>query len=347
MTTLSEILENSNDMKTKWTNYVAFPYSRSYATALKGFTDTKGAQDKLNSQKADFGVLALSICSGGILTQVFAQTAWKAVAAKKALDVICDKNWEKAFKVADFVSNNKAANFIVGALWDTGAKLIDDKTKKLFDQNSSNFPSTQKWQTETDALTSLMGFVDDCYIKFRDTARSVYNNTSLNPSELADAVNKLTKSKFANPPSAAIVIETRVAMEIELLFHLQVVMDLDYMQDIRTSIKNDGVIKGAKHRIQTAPTAQDYPSTKITPKPAMSGGGFTGQELGYDDLGAAFYDKINSLHKSIFNTNLLNSKGFADIWNCTINKESFDAAYRAMGSLEQQGLSRVQKSLEG
>lgn len=58
MPTLNEILEDSNDIRTKWTMFLARPYARAYATALKGFNDTKGAQDKLNSQKADFGVLA-------------------------------------------------------------------------------------------------------------------------------------------------------------------------------------------------------------------------------------------------------------------------------------------------
>ena len=44
---------------------------------------------------------------------------------------------------------------------------------------------------------------------------------------------------------------------------------------------------------------------------------------------------------------LLTSKSFGDIWNYTIDSASFNAAYRATGTLEQQGLSRVKRSLEG
>lgn len=243
------------------------------------------------------------------------------------------------------MTNNKAANFIVGGLWDTGAKILDDKIKKSFEQNSANFPAAQKWQTETDALTSLEDFVDNCYIKYRDTAKSLFKDSKLSGSQQTDAVNKLTSSKFATPPSSAIVNETRVAMEIELLFHLQVVMDLDYIQDVRTSLKHDGIIKGQKRRIAAAPGTAEYPTTKLNPAPQLAG--FTGQEVGYDDLGMAFYERINTLHKSLFNTNLLKSKEFGDIWNASMNKQSFDSAYRAMGTLEQQGLSRVKRSLEG
>lgn len=350
MSDLTTILQNSEDMKTKWTTYVAFPYSRAYANALLAFKDTKGAQDKLNAKKAELGLLALTICSGGVLTHVFAQTAWKAVLKNKALDVICANNMEKAFNVAHFVSTNKAANFVVGGLWDTGAHLLDAKTKAAFNQSSASFPSTQQWKTETDALTSLMGFVNECYLKYRDAARSVFGNSNLSGAQRETAIKQLTGSNFAKPPSESPIDETKVSNEIELLFYLRIVMDLDYVQEF-SAYAAGGVggssQEGPKVSIQQMPGDKNYPKpiSNVYVSPGGRSGSVSGQNIGYEDLGRAFYDKINVLHKILYGKELLTSKNWDDFFNATMNKTSFLAAHQAIQTLETQGMTRFKKTL--
>jgi len=349
MADLNKILIDSEGIKEKWTNYLAFPYARAYAKALIQFKETKGAQDKLSAQRAEFGLLALTICSGGVLTHVFAQTAWKAVAANKALNVICNNNMQKAFSVAHFASNNKVANFVVGAVWDTGSKVIDDKTKTLFEENSVNFPSTQQWLTETDALTSLMGFVIECYLKYQDTARNIFNNSKLTTAERDDAASKLTGSKFANPPSQSTVNEARVAMEIELLFYLRVVMDLDFVQQITGGVAGGvggSVTPGPKVDIKPMPGSPEYPQPYNRSHATPQGiGTIDVQQIGYNPLGRAFYDKINTLHTTLYGNNMLSSRNWDDFFNATMNQEAFMAANRAISTLESAGMTRFQQSI--
>lgn len=350
MSDLSTILQNSNDMEKKWTTYVAFPYSRAYASALSNFKATKGAQDKLNAKKAELSVLALTICSGGVLTHVFAQTAWKAVAANKALDIIANKNMEKAFNVAHFVSTNKVANFVVGGLWDAGAKFVDTKTKKLFEETPANFPSVQKWKTETDALTSLMGFVNECYLKYRDTARNVFGNSKLNEKERNLAVGKLVGSNFANPPSSSPINETQVTQEIELLLYLQHVLDLDYSQKISGYVAGGYGGKGQfgeKKDIKAMPDSKHYPKpySKVHKSPGGRSGYVESLNVGYNELGKAFYDKINDLHKKLFGKNLLKTEKWADYSSVAIDQKSFLACYQTIKTLESRGLTRFKKTL--
>ncbi len=345
MAELSTILENSNDMKEKWTTYLAFPYANAYASAIAQFKATKGAQDKLDANKAEYGLLALSICSGGVLTHVFAQTAWKAVVAEKGLSVICNKNWEKAFNVAHFASTNKVANFVVGGLWDTGANLLDTQTKNLFEQTTASFPSTQEWLTEIKVLTSLMGFVNECYLKYRDTARSLFSNPKLTAPQREEAVRKLTASKFANPPSKSFVKESTVAMEIELLLYLRIIMDLDYTQTFNYGVAGGYGASGGEGKktgISALPGTDSYPKPYTNVKASPQGvGTVSGLKIGYQDLGRAFYDKTNSLYKSLgYGDKLLDSAQFGEMWNATMTESSFRAAYQALLKLETQGMHR-------
>ena len=335
MADLDKILQDSNDIKAKWTTFLAFPYARAFANALTETKKTADAQKVMNAKKAEFGLLALSICSGGVLTQVFAQTTWKAVASAKALDVICAKNWEKAFKVAHFTSTNKVANFVVGGLWDTGAKLIDDKTKKLFAQTSASFPSTQKWKNETAALTSLVGFVNECYLKYRDTARNIFGNSKLSTTERDSAIKKLTSSKFAKPPSFSTVDESKVAQEIELLFYLRMIMDLDFL-----SVGYPGKMVDIKE----APNSAKYPKKKIV-KSHYGNSVDPSTLVRYKELGMAYYRKVNKLHKALFKTKLLDSEEVIDIWSAKIDKKAFEDSFKAIQKLEERGMTRFRKSL--
>lgn len=342
MPDLQRILEDSNDMKEKWNMFMAYPYARSYATALMQFREVREAQSKLNAQRAEFGMLALTICSGGILTHVFAQTAWRAVAANAAINIICRNNMERAFRVAHYVSNNAVGKFTIGALWDAGEDLVKRQTKSLFEQNAANFPSAQQWQTETAALTSLMSFVGECYTKYRDAARHIFANRDLNEARRNQAVEMLTNSNFAKAPSGSSINEDRVAKEIELLFHLRVVMDLDYTQTVRTAVRSEGLIEGRRVGIEAMPGTPNYPTSSLRHDGI---GGFQGTVIGYRDLGMAFYERINRLHRELYGRPLLSSSNITDIWNASMNQRSFLASHQAIGTLENAGMSRFRQSL--
>ncbi len=351
MPELTTVLDNSVDMKTRWELYHAYPYARAFAKALSNYKETGEAQKKLDAEKTELCMMALTICSGGVLTHVFAQTTWKAVAVAKTLDVICKNNMNQAFAAAHFVSSNKVANFIVGGLWDAGGKILEGKTKKLFEETRGNFPSTQKWTTETDALTSLVQFVGECFLKYRDTARHIFANSKLTTAQRDAAIATLTSSKFAKAPKSSQVNEKQLAKEIELLMYLRMIQDLDYTQTWTHTPSmgmhgGSGMSYGQKKSIDMSPDDSKYPKSHSK----MGKGVFassSGMSIGYKDLGKSYYNKINKLYGELFGSKLLDSAWAIDFFNATIDKKAFNAAHGAIKRLGMKGLQRFNATLTG
>ncbi len=351
MTEFENIMSYSHDCRAKWEIRVAHPFARAYAKALKNFEKTEQAQNKLQKSRADLGLLVLTICSGGLISHVFAQTAWKAVLKTQVIDKVFFANKDEAFRKAHFISENKVADFIAGEIWSRGGKSINQKIRSSFLETTANYPSTQKWTTETDALTSLEDFVGDCYLKYRDLVRSVFNTSYISESEKQLEIKRLLNTKFANPPSFYTVNESQVAEEMELMMYLKVVLDTDYTQTYdgyvgpnRAGGKRPNFDKGARIAVAEMPGTKNYPTPIHNSQKMGHHTHQSGINVGYNELGKAYFTKINQLHNKLFGAPLLTQR-LLDFGDVEMNKEKLTKAYQAVQKLEKKGMGRFMSSL--
>ncbi|HYO07215.1 MAG TPA: hypothetical protein VER14_09540 [Phototrophicaceae bacterium] len=345
MSDLDKLLQNTEDFTLAWENYLVLPYGSAYSQAYENYKDTKAAQTMLDKEKTEWCIFAFSICAGGVLTHVFAQTAWKAVASDVILNEICKRNWDKAFQVAHFASTNKLANFAVGSAWDTGAQFLSDKTKTLFEQNSTQFPSTKNIQTPLQVQNSLKIFLNECIMRYRAAARDIAGKSNIPDIVRKNWYKSLNLSSLANPPSQPIFKQEVVAQEIELLFYLRMIMDLDYVAEYEFDEGPRGSTRRqlvSEKSIDVAPDDEKYP----TYQSKMNTFSYGYSRVEYKDLGRAIYDRVNELHRNLLKKDLLDSKRWNEKWNATISKNAFNAAYNAMLNLDRLGEIRFKNSLK-
>jgi hypothetical protein len=284
-----------------WIRNFVLPYGSAYNTAHTDFFTTIDAQKKADDAERQFYVglamFALSFAGGSLLTAVFGTAVVKTVVAEAAVDVICKNEWEKAFKLADFVSRNKTAQFALGALWDQAGSALSDKAKAALTETPDNFPSLAQFaQKPLNLQNHLEKWARDVYDRVLTAGNDVVKqHGDVKPAGVA-LLKQLMASPFFQFAPLSAIDEDRTANEIELSFFMKYVMGLDYLETgyIR-EVGDRGWRKVVTSRkpIDVSPSDPNYPKFK-------SEGFDAYQEVGYTQAGGIIKKKIDELNKPVF-----------------------------------------------
>jgi hypothetical protein len=289
----------------KWDAYVIKPYALAYNRAFDSFKKTLDTQSAFDKMEMELVFTALSICGGSIFTTVFGAITAKKLAGEVALDFICKNNLERAFKLANFVSENKTAEFIIGEVWDKSSSLLGNQVKNAFQENASNFTSIDsiiKKPYEVQAALEL--FQLNCQIAYYEALKALLGNTSDSTKSLVFDVIK--KSPMCCPPDRKYYPENYEDY-IELGFYMRLVLNTDQLVTRMLFPSSVGVAQWAKvgsKTINTTPDKADYPTS--TTKLGFLSSEMTSVE--YDRVGQYIIDRINILYKRVLN----DSKPFID-----------------------------------
>ncbi len=201
---ISEFMHDNENMEDTWKVYTRNPFSMAYDAALAAFTKTLEDQAKADAWKLQLMTLALSMCGGGIMTAAFGTMAIKTIAGNYALNVICNNNMERAFKVAYFVSTNKTANFIAGKVWDEiesrGTALVSATTVEALSQTVQAFPSADKGNMSAFTMDkTLETFIGEAKIKAHNIAADIRDNSKVGDDEKIALVDKMRAKQVLQP----------------------------------------------------------------------------------------------------------------------------------------------------
>jgi hypothetical protein len=283
-----------------WRNSIATPYQVAYHRAYNNFIKTLNRQANSDKLKIDLALTALSLCSGSLLTTVFAGVALKAVAGKAVVDFICRYNLNLLFKAALYVETNKTAKFIVGAVWDQAAGMLTSQTKTLFQQNAANFPCVNNLvQKPFEIEAALTSFVDSAYLKVNAVCEDILASNKAAP-EKEVVFKKLAQSPFCNPPNSC-PLPRDLADRIELTFYMKLILNSDWLVKkllVPTNTQGSPWVTVDKKPISQVPGEKDYPKLShkkgdslLTPREMTT--------VEYDRIGQDIIDRMNQLCKNI------------------------------------------------
>jgi hypothetical protein len=287
-----------------WQRNFVIPYSNAYSTAWENFKKTLEDQEKADAEERakaiGFAMFALSLCGGSVLTAVFGQAAVKAAASQIALDVICKREMERTFKVAAFLSENKTASFALGELWDKGGELITDKVKGSLAENNANFPSLGEFATRPlNMRNNLDKWVRDAYAKVLSTEEGIFGRTK-DTIKQDGLFAELMKAPFfrLTPPEA--LKEDAVSTEIEIVFFMKHMLDLDYIAHGHWEDRGKNMAKRitSTSPINVDPFSKNYPTYKGARDLSMSF-----EEIRYRDAGDLIKGRVDALIKKRFGVN--------------------------------------------
>lgn len=245
-------LENIQD---KYQLHFVNPYFRAYQQAMSKYNAAVEAQKKADQAMLELVFSAFSLAGGQIITKVFAGATLKSVAKEYTLNVICNRNLERAFKVAAFVEGNPTASFIVGKLWDTGQSKLTAKAQGMLKGTVANFPSFRQALADPSTVKShLEDFIGEAKIKAHDAAADIRENPKLSESEKIAAVKEIAASPFCSPSTKSLD-EAQLAIDIELTFWMTTVLGLDRVATL--VVGKDNWPKTAS--IDIMPSSKDYP----------------------------------------------------------------------------------------
>jgi hypothetical protein len=301
-------LENKED---EWDLHAANPFASAYESALEGFKETIKAQKEADKADLELALLALSLCSGGLLTAAFGTAVIKNIMVDKAVDIIAKNNMERAFKAAHFLATNKTASFIVGSLYDEAEKrvggLISDKIKQSFNQNPQEYKSINDFTGgSTKMAKTLENFVLEAKTKLHNTVAEFRDNDKVPDAEKLARLEKIKLGKFWNSPKKSFD-NGKMTDEIELSFYLRMILQSDYLRIWYKSDKYLGEEYGyptvhKRVNIEHAPSATDYPKgTGSSWEPGTV-------EVMHSQLGGKIVERINKLHKARFGGVFLTGK---------------------------------------
>lgn len=296
-----------------WQRNFVLPYGSAYSTARKSFLGVLEAQDKADKerqkQQMELAMFALSLTGGSLLTFVFGSAAVKDGAAKIALDVICEHEMNRAFKVAAFVEENKTAQFAIGQLWDKAGSHISAELKNSLTENSGNFVSLGQFTQEPQNLQNhLEKWVRDAYARVMQAGEEFIRG-----SQNASLQQLVTAPFFTQAPTQA-KNEGEMAKDIELSFFMKLILELDRLQ--KGYYKKH---RGARVRVVTSrseidklPSDESYPASKSHTVPGHKPTGARRrvekstpdvtyfERVEYKSIGKLIAERINALYKHRF-----------------------------------------------
>lgn len=334
-----------------WQRNFVLPYGSAYTNARASFRKTIDDQEKADKEAreryAALAMFALSLCGGSILTHVFGQACAKTAAGKVALDVICEKEMNRAFKVAAFVESNKTASFALGSVWDGTAGVLSDKLKASLAENGGNFTSLTKFAEEPQSLQNhLEKWVRDAYARVLSAEEDISTNVKDEGQKTAK-IRQLMASPFFKAAPAKSPDQSAMEVDIEITLFMKLLLDTDYLA--KGYWEEHGGRGGMRKRetsrtaITEDPSSDKYPTWKQT----GSMGGVDYQEVIYSQLGDVIKDRIDELNKT-----KCKDKFFTQVpgrvWGTNREDISRDTLRRANMSLTRLGdanLANIKQSL--
>ena len=293
-----------------WMTYVGRPYIRAYDDAYAKFQAKIAEQRAADLARAQLLITAVSIATGSLLMAAFASSSVRTVAGQQALNFICNRNMERTFNAVHWVVSRKWANFAVGEILTRvqGAlqSKFDDAIKKSIEGNSA-----LRTESVINYLTHIEDFIDINASLAHTTAALTRDSGA--PTSVKDTVAMtLEAAPFANPPTASVVTEARLAQKMELSFYMAAILNSDYIQQstFHGMVRGGGVMTtGARRPIDQLPDARDYPratSRAVPNRPAMT----EYQTPKVDTMGGEIRDRVDELHTSVFGTSFYGDDGW-------------------------------------
>lgn len=327
----------------KWKNHTIDPFAKAWIAAFENFKQTlkdqKESDEAAQKLKFELAMLALSLCSGGVLTAAFGAAAAKTLATNAALDIICRNNMERAFRAAHFVATNKTASFIAGKVWDEAEKratdALNDELKARFAQNEASFPSISKFRTELDMYLSLAGFVSVAAERVNDIAIQVRDSKSMPVQRKHEEIARLAASPFWRPPEKDLDISV-MTDEIELSMYLNLVLESDKLVTYERASRRvtDGLGSSREYYLKRSGRSDITESAGSPNYPSTYNDSDGRSEIEYTRIGGIIQGKLNALYKKKFGGKF-NDGGKFD------NKQAIFNAERAIGMLATTGIKRT------
>lgn len=296
-----QIIEKIKDFKInvpfiwfKWHSTIK-NYETAYTTAYRKWEKTMEEQRQADKFKADLALTALSLCSGSILTALFAGVALKTIAGNKVLDFICKHNMNKTFNAAYWVQGNPTARFCVDAIWNKTEDMFENilkvKTRQMIARTGSYLHEANSLVPEPHlVLPPLEAFLSNCAANIGSACDDIINCDE-NPATKEQALYTLKKSGFCFPITK---LPDDLAKKIELTFYLKKVLNSDeVVHYTKFNILGGRPVEISRKPIHKLPNQRGYPTSGDI--------GFDRrQEVEYGSIGQDIIDRMNYLCKEIF-----------------------------------------------
>ena len=341
MATLYETFDRAvTQAKNNWERNFVLPYGSAYATARDMFQKTIDDQKKADEQRqariAALAMFALSLCGGSILTSVFGSACAKTLAGQFTVDAIARAGMERAWKVAEFVHDNKTAQFFVGKVWDSAADLLPDMKAKLA-ETPGNFPSISQFAQNPQVIQNqLLKWVLDAYAVVLSTEAEIAKNVT-NEKRKTDLVMSLIDSPFVRAAPGKELPGEQTAEDIEFTFYMNVIRDLDYYAQFQFVEKGRG--GWSKQELSRRPI-HESPSDKNYPQFKRDMWGDT-EEVVFAKFGSILRDRVDTIHKKRFNkTTFFSSKE-------TLSPTTILRAEQKLAELSDINLGAIKQTLKG
>jgi len=322
-----------------WQRNFVLPYGTAYTNARASFKKTLKEQedaDKAARERvAAFAMFALSLCGGSVLTCVFGQACAKTAASKIAVDIICEREMNRAFKVAAMINANKTASFALGALWDGGAGFLSDKLKESLAENGNNFTSLTKFAEEPQSLQNhLEKWVRDAYAKVLATEEDISTNVK-DEATKTQKVRDLMASPFFKAAPAKSPDQAALELDIEITLFMKLLLDTDFLV---TGSYDEGAHGGWRKRQTSRKPITENPSSAKYPeyKGIATIGGLDYEDVVYEQLGDIVKDRIDELNKSKYKDKFFTREP-GRLWGTNREDISKDTLVRANINLNRLG----------
>jgi predicted transcriptional regulator len=321
-----------------WQRNFVIPYGSAYTVARDKFKDTLDAQKKADEERrqriAALAMFALSLCGGSILTHVFGSAAAQTLAGQFAVDFICKREMNRAFKVASFVSENKTAQFAIGKVWDAAADLLPDLKTKLA-ETTTNFPSLTDFAQNPQVLQNhLWKWVLDANAGLLAAEEEISKNIKDEKTKTRMIMDLIDAPFVATAPAKELAKDT-TAEDIEFSFYMNVIRSLDYLAEVTIEERGRGCKRTTvnKGSIDVSPTDSAYP------KPARNFGFGTHQTIEFNKFGSVMRDRVDELHKKRFNKTKFFTSGE------TISENTLRRAEQKLTELSNINVEAIRRSL--
>jgi len=329
-----------------WQRHFVLPYGSAYSTAVTNYRATIKAQEEADkaarARNLQLAFFALSLCGGSILTSVFGSAAMKDAAASVAVDVICKREMERAFKVATFVSENKTAQFALGAVWDKVESAAIDGIKGQFAENQSNFPALGKFvQEPLNMQNNLEEWVRGAYDKVLKAGSAINESHVLTADGKARQLEDLLSAPFFKHAPKQRLDEDSVRKDIELTLFMKHILDLDYLA--KGYWKETGRGANMKKVVSSRTSIDMDPHSKKYPKSFRYTQGTNFEEVKYRQIGEIIEKKIDELHKDKLKHNFFETVD--TYWGLSSDREDISRSVlrRAHTTLKLLGNRNLQK----
>lgn len=323
-------LENVEDLYHQ--NWV-LPYGSAYSLAHEQFKSTLEDQQKYDQAKRDLFITAVTLGFGAGMGAMFGKTAFSAVFADQALNLVCKRNMERTFALMHGISSSVPGTYLVEGVWNEVQSQIGDRAKQLVTGLFATPGATANGVNNPQVLQNdMLAYVLRVKTAAHAVAADLRDNRSLSQADKDARARALRDADFfRNCPTRDLVGNRQTAANImELSFYMVMVMNSDYLVEHTTGVQGAHDVD-VRHRLRAINVPTSDPTYGAGPGMRHSSGlGYsttTSVYVDYDNLGRRVLDRTNALYREIF--------GHDFIPNCWWRGESGDTTHAALQRAER------------